>query len=144
MARKSNPAIQLVKTIFLLVFLFQLVRAFIPPDLKGVTFETAERVDLEKLLYDMDEFIDKPVRVEDVRVTAPAYFYLGSLYYLESLQTGSRLLVLSKEYPPKAGTRLSLLGTIQPVLSVDRINLAFFKPAKWEEAKEGLEAHLDF
>lgn len=145
MARKSNPAFQLVKTIILLFFLFQLVRAFIPPDLKGVSFETAERLDLEKLLYHLDEFIEQPVRVETVRVSSPVYFYLGSFYYIESLQTGSRLLVLSRDYPPKSGTILSILGVIQPVISIDRINLAFFKPVKWKEEKEeDLEAHLDF
>lgn len=149
MARKSNPALQLVKTIIILFFLFQLVRAFIPPDLNGITFETAPWTDLEDVLFHMDEFIDQPVCIESVRVSDPAYFYFGSLFYLESMETGSRIMVLSREYPPKAGTIISILGVVRPVIAIDKINLAFFKPAAWieqdkKEAETGLEAHLHF
>lgn len=142
MAHTPNPVFQLIKTLVILFLLFQVIRAFIPPDMRGMTLNTAESADLEEVLADLETYIGQPVKIESVRVSSPVYFFLGSFYYLESVETGSRIAVLSRAYPPKAGTLISIFGVVQPVVSFSQFNMAFFKPVDWKKAKE-LEAHLN-
>ncbi|MCB9291526.1 MAG: hypothetical protein H6559_00100 [Lewinellaceae bacterium] len=84
---------------------------------------------MSNLLVHLDKYVGKPVVVDQVRVINPCHFYLGSFYYVESLDGQSRLLVLSREFPPKEGKVITILGSIQPVISVNNVNMAFFREA---------------
>ncbi len=141
MAKTSKKSFPLIKVSLFLFLLFQGVLIFLPPSLDKSAIEKAPNITLEKLLQNIDQYVDKPVIIDDVRIANPAYFYLGSSFYLESIETGSRILVLGQEYPPKEGTIVSILGVIQPVFSLNEANLAYFKPVN-VIVDDSLEANL--
>lgn len=130
MASKTDYSFPVIKTALFLFFVFHFFRFFSPPAIQGQDFDTIPAENLEKVLSNMDQFIGKPVVIKNVIVRNPVYFYLGSFYYLESVKSDSRILVLSRGYPPKEGAIVSVLGAIQPVLSFKRTNMSFFKQAE--------------
>ncbi|MCB0596795.1 MAG: hypothetical protein H6557_21160 [Lewinellaceae bacterium] len=141
MTLKTDRSFPVIKTALFLFFIFQFFRLLSPPSLQGQVFDSVPAVNLEKVLSNIDQFIDKPVVIKNVIVRNPGYFYLGSFYYLESTKNGSRILVLSRAYPPKEGAIVSVLGAIQPVFSFKKTNMSFFKQAEvrsgqsWEAYK---------
>lgn len=134
MSKKSTISrpLSLIKTGVLLFLMFHFVKAFFPPALYDLNIQTANEITLQQLLTNVEAFVDQPVVIDEVRVKNPCYLYFGSFYYIESPDSKSSILVLSRKYPPKAGSTIRILGGIQPVFSLKGVHMAFFKHADLE------------
>lgn len=126
--KKIHPG-SLLRTGIILFVCFQVFRAFSPPTLYDLTMKTAEPITLTNLVAHFDRYIDQPVVIEKVRVDNPIYLYFGSIYYMESLDKTTKVMVLSRQFPPKEGSIVNVFGAIQPVLSIKGVNLVFFRQA---------------
>ncbi len=127
MASKTSRPMSFIKGIILIVIVFQLYDIFSPPVISNASIAAAPTVSVNELVANIDLLVDQALIVEHAKVTRPTFLYFGAFYYLSSLDKNSRILVLTRKYPPKEGTIISVAGMVKPIVSINSHSFAYFK-----------------
>lgn len=127
MASKTSRPMSFIKGIILIVIVFQGYDIFSPPVISNASIAAAPKVSVDELVANIDLLVDEALIVEHAKVTSPTFLYFGAFYYLSSLDKNSRILVLTRKYPPKEGTIISVVGMVKPIVSINNHTLAYFK-----------------